>query len=280
MFMTRCPSCNRLLNLREELIGKLVSCPACKANMKIPSPVTATPKESPPPRKMAVVEDARAAYDSFAATCPSCQAKMHLNDQYRGKRLRCPECEKPFTPGGQEVVEMVVDEEEDRAEARQPRRPNPDDPTVQCYDCRYPVAVDNSMSMLVNTGHSAGHFSGSATGAGGGFSGLGVGVGRFSGSSTSEHFGKVDLCGRCCSERLEDLKKQVKALKSRATAICVCLAAVDLMLAVSFGWGIGGFAVGLFVSSFIAAATLQPLAHLQTQIKSAVMNGRQRFSRR
>lgn len=209
---------------------------------------------------------------------------MCLPVSYRGKPWQCPQCQAPFTPGRAaaarpEAVPALEYADGSEARPRQPerRRPRPGEPTVQCYDCRYTVPVDDSMSMTVNTGHSTGNISGSTVGVGGSLGGgLGAGAGRFGGTSSSEHFGKVDLCVPCCQDRLARLRKKLAEVKATALGSFVLFTFLGLIFGIWQGSALGGFLGGMFVSVFIAAGVYAPAGAIQNQINSAVRNGRGR----
>jgi hypothetical protein len=135
------------------------------------------------------------------------------------------------------------------------------------------------MSMLVNTGHSTGTFSGSTTGVGATLGGgLGAGVGRFSGSSSSDHFGKVDLCVPCCEDRLEQLRKRLAEITSLAVKSFFVMTLVGILICTWQNLGSGGLIAAVIVAAIVGVVNYQPAGAVKHQINSAVRNGRRRTS--
>ncbi len=280
---TRCPACKQLLTVRDDYLGIRVRCPACSSEMVIPALVAVAPGTAGRPRTVSqVTASVQPAPTSRAKICPHCGGKMRLADQDGGARLVCPICKRrPDPAAAEQVLTVMGDEENDDCDSparagTAPRRPAPGEPTVQCYDCRYPVVVDDSMSMLVNTGHSEGRFSGTAAGIGMSRGGPGLGVGKFGGNSTAAHFGKVDLCKPCCEARLVKLWRRIRPLQVFGLTTLVAFGVPAFFVAASKGAGIIGYSVAFFVSTIIPAAIVKPLPFLMEQVRSAVPNGRRR----
>jgi ssDNA-binding Zn-finger/Zn-ribbon topoisomerase 1 len=284
----RCPSCNRAFKVRDELMGKTVHCPACATAFAMPSPVQVRPDVDPPERRAATAtgfarDEAASRPDTIATVCPSCGARGQLPSGYLDRRVRCSGCQEEFVPNAPAPTRRTAFVEE--VEHTRPRNlPSQaqritqyDGPTVQCYDCRYVVPVDDSMSMLANTGHSTGSFSGTGTGVSASWGGgLGVGAGGFRGSSSSEHFGKVDFCVPCCEKRLTELKTRLKGYQALALVLFTPAFLVPLLISIANGGGFIGFVVALTIGSVVGGAAASPIMPIQNQIASASRNGRWR----
>jgi hypothetical protein len=298
--VAKCPSCNSAFRMREELMGKTLHCPRCSTEFAVPlaiplgkpaattpstgvatsAPTLATPavpaKEVPPTE--AIADGAM-----LDAVCPSCGMKMQLPDRYRSKPVRCPGCEKYFVVGTAELIHTAVTVADVQLQVQPRRFAEQASPVglvgskVQCYDCRYDVAVDESMSMLVNTGHSSGTFSGTGVGGAIGSGGrVGVGIGSFGGRSSSEHFGKVDLCIPCCDLRVRELTKKRDGL--RVTGFLV-FALVSVFSEFGLGFirfGFPGLVTAVVIGFIAGSAVIAPTVQLNEQIRSAVPNGRHR----
>jgi DNA-directed RNA polymerase subunit RPC12/RpoP len=298
--VAKCPSCNSAFRIREELMGKTLHCPLCSTAFAVPlaiplgkpaattpstgvatsAPALATPavpaKEVPPAEAIA---DAA----TLGAVCPSCGMKMQLPERYRSKPVRCPGCEKYFVAGAAEPIHIAIAvpdvplQVQPYPSAQEASRVGFVGSTVQCYDCRYDIPVDESMSMLVNTGHSSGTFTGTGVGGGIGSGGrVGVGIGSFGGRSSSDHFGKVDLCVPCCELRVRELTKKRDGL--RVTGFLVfALVAVFSEFGLGFiQFGFLGLITAVVIGFIAGSAIIAPTVQLNEQIRSAVRNGRHR----
>jgi hypothetical protein len=132
------------------------------------------------------------------------------------------------------------------------------------------------MSMLVNTGHSNGVFSGTGVGGGATFGGgVGAGVESFSGYSSSEHFGKVDLCVPCGERRLEFLRKRRAGYQQLGFLAFGVVFGVMLLIGVQHDMGFAGFVAASILGSIAGLAAYSPVGQIQRMIQSAVRNGRE-----
>jgi hypothetical protein len=123
----KCPSCHKVLAVKESMVGKRAACPACKymltipaAPAKKPAAVQAAPAPpAPPPPKVetpapaqpeTTAEDAEAlaaamfsdekkdgpteAPKTIDLECPMCMEPIHMDISLAGKQAPCPECRR------------------------------------------------------------------------------------------------------------------------------------------------------------------------------------------
>src|SRR6476620_10656851 len=119
----QCAKCSKKLNAPDELAGKRVACPACKAVVSIPplakaskATASATPVSSP---QKATGAASKAAPQGAAAPvacviqCSHCAKKFKGTSSLHGKKVRCPVCKADFTvriaiPGASATAKPVV----------------------------------------------------------------------------------------------------------------------------------------------------------------------------
>jgi RsiW-degrading membrane proteinase PrsW (M82 family) len=101
-----CPGCSKKLKAPDELAGKQVACPACKAVVSIPPIKVGQDKRPTSDTLVSRSKVERAALASvphrtMAASagvieCPGCASKFKGSDKLQGKKVRCPDCHANF----------------------------------------------------------------------------------------------------------------------------------------------------------------------------------------
>jgi len=109
-----CPMCTARLHPRRELAGKRVRCPDCGVAVRVP---TEAQKKQQARRTASVGEyrvfDAGVSEidepECFLLLCPTCGSRMHPKVELVGKRVRCPDCERPVlvTPPAEPIAVKV-----------------------------------------------------------------------------------------------------------------------------------------------------------------------------
>ncbi len=93
-FKTKCPGCEKLLDVPDAVVGKRVKCPACAHQWQVPAPAGGQPAASP----------AKAAY--AMTKCPGCGKAVQIPGSMAGKRVKCPACAHVWQiPGPGPVVD-------------------------------------------------------------------------------------------------------------------------------------------------------------------------------
>ena len=89
-----CPGCSTKLAVPNEMLGKQIKCPKCQKLLALSAPKSASPAKPAAPA---------AAQATLTLGCP-CGKKLKVPTTSRGKRVRCPGCQKllqvPGGPGG------------------------------------------------------------------------------------------------------------------------------------------------------------------------------------
>ena len=99
--LVACPTCKARLHPRRELAGKRVRCPDCGVAVRVPTEAQVAKAARRMPAAVGeyrVVEAGVATVDEpacFLLRCPICGARMHPKVELVGKRVRCPDCERP-----------------------------------------------------------------------------------------------------------------------------------------------------------------------------------------
>jgi DNA-directed RNA polymerase subunit RPC12/RpoP len=89
------------LHPRRELAGKRVRCPDCGVAVRVPTAAQVAKAARRKPAAVGeyrVVEPGVTTVDEpacFLLLCPTCGARMHPSVELVGKRVRCPDCERP-----------------------------------------------------------------------------------------------------------------------------------------------------------------------------------------
>jgi RsiW-degrading membrane proteinase PrsW (M82 family)/DNA-directed RNA polymerase subunit RPC12/RpoP len=102
--IVQCAKCSKKLNAPDELAGKRVACPACKAVVSIPplakaSNAAASPAIVSSPQKTgsAASKAAPNAAGACVIQCTLCGKKFKGASSLHGKKVRCPVCKSDFT---------------------------------------------------------------------------------------------------------------------------------------------------------------------------------------
>jgi RsiW-degrading membrane proteinase PrsW (M82 family)/phage FluMu protein Com len=105
--IVQCAKCSKKLNAPDELAGKRVACPACKAVVSIPplakaSKATASATTVSTPQKATgaaskAAPQAAAAPVACVIQCSHCAKKFKGASSLQGKKVRCPVCKADFT---------------------------------------------------------------------------------------------------------------------------------------------------------------------------------------
>jgi len=90
--VTQCSNCQTKLKVDDEKIGKKVKCPKCATVFEV-APIDSAPKAAAPQPAPAPA----AAPDKIIAQCTNCQAKLKVDAEKIGKRVKCPKCQTIFT---------------------------------------------------------------------------------------------------------------------------------------------------------------------------------------
>jgi hypothetical protein len=114
---------------------------------------------------------------------------------------------------------------------------------LRCYDCRQKIEDDEVCVMVVNVGSSARSYSGGADS-------TAYTAGLFSGSSSSAHYGKVDLCPGCAKAREDQAASDLQVRQFLFFLILIPVAAGFLFGSFETGalWFFGTF---VFLSSAV-----------------------------
>lgn len=97
--VTQCSNCQTKLKVDDEKIGKKVKCPKC-ATVFVVAPADDAPKAAAPqpaPKAAAPASAPAAAPDKIVAQCTNCQAKLKVDTEKIGKKVKCPKCQTIFT---------------------------------------------------------------------------------------------------------------------------------------------------------------------------------------
>ena len=89
MIKFECSNCNHKIGAPERYAGKRVSCPKCKAPVRVPESAAKTGTQ-----ELSLIK----------FRCPACNQKIGVTADYAGKRVRCAKCRKPLSvpqPPGQ-----------------------------------------------------------------------------------------------------------------------------------------------------------------------------------
>jgi len=116
----RCPSCNSLFRLKDELAGRRAKCPKCKTSVTIPSaaPEPASPVAAPSEKPVA-----SSSAEPIAFKC-ECGASLRVKAELAGKQVTCPKCSEATTvPDATPEAEPDEDElDEDELDEDEPER--------------------------------------------------------------------------------------------------------------------------------------------------------------
>jgi len=103
-----CPQCQRTVSADGSYIGRLVKCPHCQGQFRLPAPLQETPPstgqvESPPHAPSSVqgplppFHDASPTGYRFHFACVRCGSVLEANTTISGRQGRCPTCAAEFT---------------------------------------------------------------------------------------------------------------------------------------------------------------------------------------
>ncbi|HEY2838376.1 MAG TPA: hypothetical protein VGJ26_04465 [Pirellulales bacterium] len=94
-----CPTCHARLNPRRELLGKRVRCPDCGVAVRVvEGPAATVPAPIATPGEYSLTEPDQPPVErpkTFLLNCPTCGTRMFPRVDLVGKRVRCPDCQKP-----------------------------------------------------------------------------------------------------------------------------------------------------------------------------------------
>ncbi len=96
-----CPTCRARLHPRRELGGKRVRCPDCGVAVRVPTAAQVAKARRRMPTSVGEYRVADEGVteidqpDCFLLLCPTCGARLHPHIELVGKRVRCPDCERP-----------------------------------------------------------------------------------------------------------------------------------------------------------------------------------------
>jgi DNA-directed RNA polymerase subunit RPC12/RpoP len=96
-----CPACRARLHPRRELGGKRVRCPDCGVAVRVPTEAQVAKAARRMPASVGeyrVADEGVTTVDQpecFLLRCPTCGARLHPRLDLVGKRVRCPDCERP-----------------------------------------------------------------------------------------------------------------------------------------------------------------------------------------
>jgi DNA-directed RNA polymerase subunit M/transcription elongation factor TFIIS len=104
-----CPGCSARLHPRVHLAGKKVACPDCGRHLRVPQPSpapTQPAKKARDPGAYHVASDAgaRPLPATFLVLCPLCSARLHPRVEHVGRKVKCPDCDRPFVVPPPKVV--------------------------------------------------------------------------------------------------------------------------------------------------------------------------------
>ena len=95
-----CPSCQKKLSVKEELLGKKIKCPACATVIALAAPKqTASPKQPASPKPSATQvpsvpkpSTGGSGGEKIVVAC-SCGSKLRVPAKAAGKKVKCPKCQ-------------------------------------------------------------------------------------------------------------------------------------------------------------------------------------------
>ena len=105
--VTQCSNCQAKLKVDDEKIGKKVKCPKCATVFEV-APVDDAPKAAPQPAPKAAAPAPPSAPEKIIAQCTSCQAKLKVDPEKIGKKVKCPKCQTIFTVENPEAAPKSV----------------------------------------------------------------------------------------------------------------------------------------------------------------------------
>lgn len=98
-----CPLCNTLMQATADQVGQKIACPDCGTSAAVPPPPS---KRRPGPAaaevegsaEYALLEEGRKPVDRplVAASCPVCNARLHVGQEQVGRETVCPDCRASF----------------------------------------------------------------------------------------------------------------------------------------------------------------------------------------
>ncbi len=139
--VTQCSNCQTKLKVDDEKIGKKVKCPKCATVFEV-APVDDAPKAAAPAPKAAPQPAPKAAApDKIIAQCANCQAKLKVDAEKIGKKVKCPKCQTIFTVEDSEAAsKSLMPPAEPRAEKPKaaPSAPPTAKPTAAAQEPKMP----------------------------------------------------------------------------------------------------------------------------------------------
>lgn len=105
--VTQCSNCQTKLKVDDEKIGKKVKCPKCATVFEV-APMDDAPKAAPQPAPKAAAPVSSSVPEKIIAQCTSCQAKLKVDAEKIGKKVKCPKCQTIFTVEDSEAASKSV----------------------------------------------------------------------------------------------------------------------------------------------------------------------------